>query len=350
MRASRWTRTVLGTTAPLLGFVAGAYGAAEDGGSILGAWPTGQFALGVASAATASHGPTTSAGAGSAWSGETLREGGFEVGFRLDFTTFDDVSRAEAEARAGALGDEFDSIENALLVNLAVAFGITPDLQVGAQLGYYLGEGFINAEDGAPPTSAIADPSGLTDLWITLKARVVKVEGTSVALMGGVKIPVGKDDAILDDGRRLEPSSQPSSGAFDFLLGAAATHRFDDRWVVEGGIGYTLRLEHDDFKVGDRIDAGIGVGYMVYSPGTDVFPQISLTAGADLVHLFKNEESGVSLDNTGGTTIYLGPGVHIQPTHDTYITLSPMFPVYQDLNGDQVETRFRLGLAAGWRY
>lgn len=116
------------------------------------------------------HGPGTSGGGASTASGETLKQGGLEVSFRTDFTEFENVSRAEAEAEAIQSG-EFDALERSLIESVSMAYGLTDDLQVGAQIGYYLGRNFIDAEEDGlgGAESATADPEGLTDLWLSAK-------------------------------------------------------------------------------------------------------------------------------------------------------------------------------------
>src|SRR4051812_42991617 len=99
----------------------------------------------VAPPALANHGPGTSGGGSSTASGETLKQGKFELSLRDDYTQFENVSRAEAERRALRSG-EFDGIDSSNIISGELAYGITDDLQVSAQIGYYHGSGFIDAE------------------------------------------------------------------------------------------------------------------------------------------------------------------------------------------------------------
>src|SRR6185503_1968010 len=131
----------------------------------------------------ANHGPGTSGGGNFTMSGETLRQGGFDLTLRTDITKFESVSRAEAEQKA-------------------IAHGVTDDIQLSAYVGYYWGNDFIDAEEdgGGGAESATADPKGLTDTWIQGKWRMMHGPHGHLALVGGVKLPTGKDDEKLSNG------------------------------------------------------------------------------------------------------------------------------------------------------
>src|SRR5258705_3778025 len=90
------------------------------------------------------HGPGTSGGGSSTASGETMKQGGAEVTFRLDYTQFEDVSNSQASRLARKAG-EFDALANSVVASIEVAYGITNDIQVGGQIGYYWGSGFVSA-------------------------------------------------------------------------------------------------------------------------------------------------------------------------------------------------------------
>src|SRR5262249_49585254 len=112
------------------------------------------------------HGPGTSGGGSSTASGETMRAGRWSLELRSDWTEFEHIGVAEAEARAIAHGG-FDAIEHSWTNSVALSYGLTDDLQLGATLGYYAGKNFIDAEaDGlGGAESATADPKGMTDTW-----------------------------------------------------------------------------------------------------------------------------------------------------------------------------------------
>jgi hypothetical protein len=291
------------------------------------------------------HGPGTSGGGSATESGETLARGRWSFELRSDWTEFEHVSQAEAEARAVEAG-EFDALESSWVNTLAVSYGLTDDLQLGLQLGYYAGSNFIDAEeDGAGGAeSATADPAGLTDTWVNLKWRAMRGATGHLALIGGVKLPTGVDDETLSNGEELEPSSQPGSGSVDYQAGLAYSRFLSSRVTLDASGVYTLRTEHDGFEVGDRADLGLALAYRLTQ---DVRAPNNWSVFSELngIWLGEDEEDGVSNENSGGETLYLSLGVRDRIDPRFAWSLAPSVPIWQDVNGEQVETDWRIGLA-----
>ncbi len=288
------------------------------------------------------HGPGTSGGGSATTSGETLRAGRFTLDLRSELTVYEDVSRSEAEATALRIG-EFDALESAFLNHLSLAYGITDDLQLAVQVGYYAGSDFVDAEqDGMGGVeSATADPSGLTDTWITGKLRVVRGAAGHLSLLGGVKLPTGKDDETLSNSEELEPSSQPGSGSVDYQAGLAYSRYLTPRVTLDASGVYTLRTEHDDFEVGDRADVGLALSYRLTE---DVRASNNLSVFAELSGnwLDRDEDDGVENENSGGETVYASVGLRDRFTEQVALSVAPAIPIYQDLDGEQVEADWRV--------
>src|SRR5262249_37732286 len=104
---------------------------------------------------------------------------------------------------------------------------------------------------------------------------------------------------------------------------------------------YTLRGEHAGFTVGDRFDAGVALAYRL-TDSIQAFPNWSVFAEANVVRLGKDDDHGTKNANSGGTTLYLTPGGRVRFNPTAALTLAPSFPVYQGLNGEQIETRFKV--------
>ena len=290
------------------------------------------------------HGPGTSGGGSTTASGETLRRGRWSFELRSDRTQFERVSVAEAEAMAIANG-ELDALESSWVNQLALSYGLTDDLQLGLQLGYYAGSNFIDAEeDGAGGAeSATADPHGVTDTWVTVKWRVMRGANGHMALITGVKLPTGKDDETLTSGEELEPSSQPGSGSVDYQAGLAYSRFLTPRITLDASGLYTIRTAHDGFEVGDRADLGLALAYRLTE---DVrAPDNWSIFGLNGVWLDEDQEDGVANDSSGGETLYLALGVRDRINEHLSLSLAPGVPILQDVNGEQVETDWRVGLA-----
>jgi hypothetical protein len=290
----------------------------------------------------ANHGPGTSGGGSSTASGETLKAGGFDFSLRTDLTQYQSFTRPEAANRAIQNGD-FDAIDRTFVESFSVAYGVTDDFQIGAQLGWYAGDNFVSAEaDGMGGADvATADPRGLTDLWLQGKLRVMHGRSGHLAVIAGLKLPTGKDDVLLSNGDPLEPSSQPGTGAVDVQAGLAYSRFLTSRVTMDASGIYTLRTEHEGFRVGDRFDVGTAFAYRL-TEDIRQYPNWSVSGEVLGVWLGEDEDGGTRNGNSGGTTVYLAPGIRGRFDSHVALSVAPAVPVYQDLDGDQPETRGKL--------
>src|SRR5439155_1139082 len=100
------------------------------------------------------------------------------------------------------------------LTSLDFAYGVLDNFQIGASIGYFIGNDFKSAElqDDGSVEEAKANPQGLTDLTITGKYRILHGAPGNLAIIVGVKFPTGRSNTLyITPGARL---------------------RFDKNWAV----------------------------------------------------------------------------------------------------------------------
>lgn len=296
--------------------------------------------------ARADHGPGTSGGGASTQSGETLKPGKFAAEVRVDDTEFEHVSRASLAARAARAGS-FDFLDRSVLSTVSLSYGVVENLQAGLALGYYHAVGAGEAEfdpDAGDTEVHTFNPDGLTDLWLTLKYRFYRGPLGSLAVFGGAKFPTGRFEVNNTAGERVEPSATAGSGSYDGMLGLAYSRFLTARVTFDSSFQYTFRTEADGFRLGDRIDAGLAAAYR-FTEDVQRWPQAAAFAELNVRHLFKSEEDGVRDPNTGGTVVFLTPGVRVGFTRNLALTVSAPLPVAQDLNGVQLQTDYKVNAA-----
>lgn len=296
------------------------------------------------------HGPGTSGGGLTTVSGETLRPGAVSLSVRMDYTQFERLSSSDIQERTLKVsGDHahFDAVRWSLLETFEVAFGAGEGLQLAWSFGYYRGddlrEGHIHA-DGSYGFHELGDVSGMTDPWFTAKGRLLKGPEGSLAVFGGVKFPFGEDDEVGQDGSGnapLEASLQPGSGTFDAQLGAAYSRWLAENLTLDASVSYTLRTREDQFKIGDLVLLGAALAWRFTETVRD-FPQPSLFLEAHVRHLFRNEEDGERIRNSGGTVLFLGPGFRLGFSERVSWTIALQVPVVQALHDEQQETLFKV--------
>ena len=277
----------------------------------------------------ADHGPGTSGSGFITFSAETLKPGQFSSSFQFDWTEFDSP---------GGMPEEVDLLDRSFLSTFNVSYGVVENFQLGLTYGYFSSEGNREFEHGDEVTF---DPDGFTDVWLTGKYRFYQGSAGQFAMLGGIKTPTGDSTLTNSEGEPVEPSATAGTGAWDGLAGFAYTVPLSATVTLDASAIYTFRGERHDYRLGDRLDLGTSLAWRVCGDAV-TYPQVSLVAEATLRHVQKSEEGGADDAATGGTVLFLSPGVKVSFTERLAASMGVQFPVVQDLNGDQLERDFRL--------
>ena len=169
--------------------------------------------------------------------------------------------------------------------------------------------------------------------------------GTSAAVLFGFKAPTGSTNQRDAAGELFEAEFQPGSGSWDGLLGAAFTKR-TGRWSFDvSGLYYLISTGTQDTNLGDRFLFGTAVSYRLvgatgsskeielheycmqpknqtqehclYHANHDHSDMKKTPYTLDLVLELNGEWhdkqriAGIPDPNSGGTTVYLSPGVRV---------------------------------------
>ena len=317
---------------------------------IVGLW----FALmNVPQGAFANHGPATSAGGSATLTGHTLEEGESKISVDTVYTSYEDVSAEETIRRAKEAG-EFDALGASYLTNVIYSYGITDELELDGKIGWYSGINFrethattdevedkdLRDTQSNEVETATASPEGITDLSIGLKYRGWSGSLGDLSLLGGILLPTGENNQRLSNGDRLEPSSQPGTGAFGVQGGFSYSLRATSRIGLDVSGLYLKHTSNDGFEVGDRIDDGIAVSYKL-SGSSDHAPE--LFSEVSHVWLGKDSSKGEgSNPNSGGTSYFLTTGVRGRLSERISVAIAPTVPLHQQLSGEQVGVDWRL--------
>lgn len=172
-----------------------------------------------------------------------------------------------------------------------------------------------------------------------------------LAAVAGVKLPTGST-SLVRGGQRLAATQQPGSGTFDFILGGSASLAagpaalsFDGSAKFNTGAAYTFGN-----SLAARAAADLALG-----PRS----RWSLTgeAGVEAAGRDRSVEPGPTVrpdgavENTGGVTTYLAPGLQWRLFGGTALEASVQLPVYQFVNGVQLAAApvWRAGLSVRLR-
>ena len=106
------------------------------------------------------------------------------------------------------------------------------------------------------------------------------------------------------------------------------------------GILKNLSQDRGAFKIGDLVLLGTALAWR-FTENVQTYPQPSVFLEAHVRHLFRNEEDGERVRNSGGTALFLGPGFRMGFSERVSWTIALQIPVFQHLHSEQQETLFK---------
>jgi hypothetical protein len=158
-------------------------------------------------------------------------------------------------------------------------------------------------------------------------------------LQFGLKLPTGDSHGVdfgagPQQGEPLDRGLQPGTGSTDLLLGAFRFGALDPQVDWFGQALLQVAVAHERaFRPGNALSVSAGMRYRGFGA---VVPQAQLNARLE------KRESGSDSDqpNSGSTLVYFSPGVAWSATERTSLYLFGQLPVYQRVNGLQIEPKW----------
>ncbi len=274
--------------------------------------------------------------------GETLFEGGWL------FTLGTEIERREGLRRGtDRVSDPLDRRLSERTVALGVHYGLRYDVQLSAILPWV--DRRLTRDDPAGPDRFTA--SGPGDFAFVAKWRVKRWDdvgtATNLAIMAGLETPTG-EDGERSNGARLPPELQPGSGSWDPSLGAAITHE-PGRWRFNAAALYQRNGKGgQDFKAGDEFFAELAAGnrfWLEPYPG----PFMRFDVLMRYRHQARASIGGSSQSSTGGDVLTAGATLAFRPRPTLDFQIFIEVPVWQDVNGTQLEEDVSFFFAIGIR-
>ena len=208
------------------------------------------------------------------------------------------------------------------------------------------------ASDGITP-----GPGGMQYASNTSSVGDIKVVGRyhgfseqcNFGVLYGLKLPSGSHtengtstDPTMPGPVAIDRGLQPGTGTTDAILGAFYTGNFGQDWgYFTQAVYQKAPYYNNDYKPGDGLNANLG---MRYSGFRRVTPQLQL----NFRYVPHDEGANADTISTGGTLLYLSPGLTVSVIKQMSLYSFVQVPVYQDVNGVQLAPRYTV--SAGVRY
>ena len=288
---------------------------------------------------------------------ETLEAGHFAVGQQTTLNLPQDRSDAELEALA-AQHIHAHTSDYTLNASVGAAYGVADRLTLSAELPYLRRDGLREGEhshsggvttNGVVPLGSVA---GFGDASLLAKYSLA---GGLLALIGGVKVPTGGTHSRSLSGERLETEHQPGTGSWDPIAGAALGVPLGWAKLDASALYQFAGKGAQATRLGDRLQAGVALSHRFGPPehhhdagehehlhaSWDVF------ASATVDWEGRQTVAGAVEAESGGTTVWLTPGVRYNSASEFSLAAAVGVPVWQDIRASHPDNRLRLIVSLG---
>ena len=285
--------------------------------------------------------------------------GGFSADLRYDYLNQDQLRHGTntiTPAAIFALNNtaEVEDYTKNQYVTLGLGYTSTDHWSINLLLPYIIRQhqtwGQSNGVSGASPANPNAgyysDFSKVGDAKIMMNFHPLS-DNHNLGLTLGVKLPTGDHyqyqtypSPFTGSGSNLvDAGLQPGTGTTDLIAGLFYHQAVSRDWDVFSQATYQFVVMGpiNNYHPGNGTNVNLGARYMSFE---SLAPQIQL----NMRHV--NMDSGVIADtvSTGGTLIYLSPGLSARITEQASIYGFVQVPLYQNLIGFQLAPHYTLSI------
>ncbi len=283
------------------------------------------------------------------WTSQGYRTNdGMSMDLRFDFSNQNQLRSGTGVVDRGAISYPNDAeiqrstISRTTTLSLDYAAG---DWGVNVKLPY-LARTHDTIVDGDTDLS-YSQSSSLGDLRIVGRYKGF-APNSRFGITFGVKLPTGSQSVNFSSGPQqdtpLDRGLQAGTGTADLLLGAFHADQYNESfgYFVQGDMQIPLNAKND-FKPGNQFSLSTGLRYTAKDA---IQPQVQL----NIRH--ETSESGLNADvgNSGFTAVHLSPGVNIQVSKNMAAYAFLQVPIYQKVNGLQLEPRYNISFGAHYSF
>ncbi|UCE42607.1 MAG: transporter [Candidatus Aminicenantes bacterium] len=221
--------------------------------------------------------------------------------------------------------DDTDRTRTSQFLMLDVRYSLSRNVTLRAVFSFARQYRDVGISSAAPVST-----NGLGDSMLSIQYSPIHYSPknlTEVALGGGIKFPVGHNDARIIG--IASEDMQPGSGSWDTLIWGYASHLLlpGNGFEVFGGVSARFNGTNSrDYRFGNEVIASLGSRLLTKNNlGIALYGRYRW---ADYDKRFNG-----NVPNTGGQWIYIVPSITINIQRDWGIKAEVELPVYRKLNG-----------------
>jgi len=224
---------------------------------------------------------------------------------------------------------------------------LTPDKVSGASVDSLGDIRFITSYQGFLPTHNLGFQLGL--ILPTGDYGGPNAAGTGTVGRNPVAFNSGPNSQIPSPGNLLDTSLQAGAGATDLIVGAyyyqAVSQNFDAfvNGQFQAALWHKLDQPGEDYRPGNLFNVSFGVRY---EENPTIVPQLQFNITN------KRTDQGVLADtiSTGGTVVYLSPGLSVSVAHNVQVYAFLQLPIYSNLTGYQLFPHWTGSVGASYAF
>ncbi|KJV24689.1 hypothetical protein VI06_21575 [Aquitalea magnusonii] len=174
----------------------------------------------------------------------------------------------------------------------------------------------------------------------------------NLGLLFGLKLPTGShtqtgtstDPTSPGGSASIDPGLQPGTGTTDLILGVYYFDALNKNWDYFAQATVQKALDTvDEYRPGTGYNVNVGVRYMDWQ---GITPQLQLNTR----YVIHDHGSNADQVSTGGTLMYLSPGVSLAVNKQTTVYSFVQLPIYQKVNGVQLAPRYTASVGARFAF
>lgn len=292
--------------------------------------------------------------------GITLPVGMWAGGLTTQFINMDSISDEQLlSAKENAVDEANGDVHTQntyLQPALFAAYGVTDDLMLGLRIPFVLRSGIRSPghhdEDGEEVNmiNNQGDANGFGDVSFFGQYRFFHSADNlnNASLTIGLKTPTGATGVKDDQGNTFEAHSQPGSGSWNPSVGLSFT-RAMGAFSFDTNVLYTVATTGtQNTDLGDIFGYNFAISYAFGAPiSNGLFSSSNNAPWTAILELngewqdYQNTD-GETDPNSGGSTVYISPGIRFSGGKNWNTALSIGAPIVTELNGFQTDPEYRI--------
>jgi hypothetical protein len=235
----------------------------------------------------------------------TLPRGGFVISARSEYVDYKKFSFSDPVNKDASIFSNIGlsyGISHYLTASLFVPYTIKREDTLGTNRGF--GDLTVNFQFSFNHTPGKG--FGLSKPEDTAVAAG-EAKKTFFSLMGGMTLPTS--DYKKEIGGEVDHGMQTGFGNPSFMMGFAAAKPITGRLSLVADTSYQMFLEKDDFCYGKEVRGNLAAVRELYGNTKGFLSRLDGIVELNLLYITRDKEAGIGLPATGGTILYVSPGV-----------------------------------------